>query len=92
MSRQFILYITLISPRLHTPPPPVLTFKYVEMRRQTFDTVTQLLPPSSKEPFDEWSEIQLNAALAEVTSFTADDAIPVLNLLLVLGKYTFFEK
>jgi hypothetical protein len=62
------------------------------MRRQTFDTVKRLLPPSSKDSFEKWSESQLNAALADVASFTADDAIPVLNLLLVLGKDTFFER
>lgn len=77
--------------RLSIPASPNLTFKYVDERRQNLDIVKKLLPSSSRESFDEWRERELNAAIAAVQSFTTEDAIPVLNLLLMLGNDTFFD-
>jgi hypothetical protein len=67
------------------------TFKYANQRRKTFEAVNQLLPASAITSFHDWKQKQNDAVLQAVTSFSIEDAEPLVELIPTLPPETYFD-
>ncbi|KAH7068099.1 hypothetical protein BKA63DRAFT_106173 [Paraphoma chrysanthemicola] len=76
---------------LSAPLPLVPTYKYANERRKTFEVVQKILPSTFSASFTDWREKQLDLLLRSITSFTMEDAEPVIELILVIPSQTYFE-